>query len=350
MRRSNEPRIYGPYKHGDVWRNHYVTRDARGKRKTEYSTHATRAAAEAELAGARDEAQGITVRMAVDAYLEKVRKRGREDSTIENYEHRLWRLLGLPGNANRPIRWVQNRGAELYEASIGDGANDTHINGLNVGRMFGAFCVKERMLKSNPFADVEAVGRKVKGSSKPRLTVNESRVLEEYCFKHADNPDCVLTYGYLMLGKRASELARVTPKDLDDDGWLLKIREAKSEAGIGDAPIPVLLRDLLVALAAGRAPESHLFVNQAGERMSRYVARERVRAITKAAIGREVNPQELRRTWFDNGLRQGRALDSMASMGGHTSIEVTKRSYASREAIAAGAVERNFQIIAGGKR
>jgi len=376
MRRNNEPRAYGPYKHGDLWRNHYVSRGPGGKRQTDYTTHKTRSAAELELAGARDEAQGTTVRQAVDAYLERVRRRGRADSTVENYEHRLWRLLGLPGNSERPIRWIAYRGEELYQASV-FGAGDTHINGLNVGRMFGEFCIKARYLKANPFKDVEPVGRKVKGSTKPRLTVNESRQLEAYCFAHADNPDCVLTYGYLMLGKRASELVRLTVRDLDDDGWLVIIRKAKGEASVGSVAVPGELRDMLLGLARARinlpgtinggeerktstltlptsnglgGPALYLFVNQAGEHMTRFVARDRVKAVLKAAGVTVLPPQALRRTFVDNASRQGFALRSIADMAGQKTIGVTTGNYMSPSVVQSSAVERNLKVLAGGKR
>ncbi len=347
MRRSNW-RVNGPYKHGNKWRVAF-SRGSGRERETRYEVAATQAEAESIVAGARDESQGFTVRMAVDEFLEAKRPNV-EATTLENYEHRLWRLLGLPGNSTRPVRWTVGRAAELYRLSIGDGANDTHINGLNVGRMWGSWCVKKRILKVNPFADVEAVGRKVKGSSKPRLTVNESRQLEAYCFEHADNPDCVLTYGYLMLGKRASELVRVTARDLDDDGWLLIIRKAKSDASVKPIGVPERLRDMLLALAKGKPSGAHLFLNMSGKPMSRFVARDRVLGVLKAAKVSVLPPQALRRTFTDNAERQGFSLRSIAEMVGHTSVAVTERSYVSPERVEQGAVERNFKVLAGGRR
>ena len=151
-------RVNGPYKHGRKWRVVY-TRGSGAARETEYDAFDTRAEADACIEGAVDVKQGFTIRKAVDAYLEAKRERGLAGTTIENYEHRLWRLLGLPSNCARPVRWVGGRGSELYAASV-YGAGDTHINGLNVGRMWGAWCVKKRILKSNPFEDVEALRRR----------------------------------------------------------------------------------------------------------------------------------------------------------------------------------------------
>ena len=347
MRRSNEWRVYGPQKHGRKWRLQYV-RGSRATREVAYESFDTLAEAERGLAAARDEAQGVTVRMAVDMFLERIRARGRAASTIENYEHRLWRLLGLPGNENRSLRYVQHRGAELYAASV-RGASDTHINGLGVGRMWGAFCVKERLLKVNPFADVEALGQRRHGSSKPRLTVNESRRLEAFCITHGHNPDCVLTYGYLMLGKRASELVGVAARDLDDDGWLLRIAKAKTTASVKPVGVPPELRAMLLGLAEGLPPEARLFVNQSGEPMTRHVAWARVRKILKAAGVPELPPQALRRTFTDNASLQGISLHSIAQMTGHASPAVTRRSYMAPEQFDAAQVQRNLMVLKGGR-
>lgn len=350
--RDGKPRAYGPYKHGNQWRvawAEYVDVNGVRTRTTTYEIVDSEAEGIELVAGARDEAQGFTVRMAVDAFIEAKKTKGLASTTIDNYNFRLARLLGLDRNANRPIRFVAGRGGELYAGSI-RGAADTHINGLNVGRMFGAWCVKQRMLKTNPFADVEAQGRKTPGAAKPRLTVNESRKLEAYCFQHSSNPDCVLTYGYLMLGKRASELVGVRVRDLDDDGWLLRITKAKTEASVKSIGVPERLRAMLLELAKGRAQDAHLFVNMSGEPMSRYVARDRVRAVLKAAKVPVLPPQALRRTFVDNAERQGFALHAIADMAGHESTAITRRSYMSPERVESGAVERNLKVLAGGKR
>lgn len=353
MRRSNGgPRFYGPYKHGDKWRVHIVRTaivDGERERTTTYAICDSRDEGVELVEGSREEAQGFTVRMAVDEFIEHKRPNV-ESTTLENYEHRLWRLLGLPGNSTRPIRWVAHRGAELYQASIEGAKNDTHINGLNVGRMWGFWCVKRRYLKVNPFADVERVGRKVHGSTKPRLTVDESRQLETYCFENASDPDCVLTYGYLMLGKRASELVGVTARDLDDGGRLLRIRKAKSAASVKPIAVPEKLREMLLDLARGRAPDARLFVNLSGEPMSRYVARDRVKAVLKAAKVTELPPQALRRTFTDNASLQGFTLKTIAEMTGHETDAVTQRSYISPERVEQAAVERNLRVLQGGRR
>lgn len=362
MRRSNEPRAYGPYKHGDVWRVHWVyPRGADGKRPTKYTTHATRAAADLELAGARDEASGVTVRQAVDLFLERVRSKGRADSTVENYEHRLWMILGLPANAGRSIRYVNGRGADLYVASLTRHkptkavarAADTHLNGLSVGRRWGAFCVKEKLLKKNPFEDVEGVGRKAIGADKSRLTVNESRVLRAYCHRSGDQ-DATLTLAYLLLGPRASELVKRDVRDLDDDGRLLWIGKTKTSAGRRRLLLPDELQPLLLALTKDRATDAPIFVNLAGERMSRFVARDRVKAVCKAAKVPVLTPQALRRTQATLATDAGATGPMVSAHLGHVTdadlAQITKRSYVEPNAQRDAQVERSFRVLAGGKR
>lgn len=287
--------------------------------------------------------------MAVNAFLEHKRAKGCAESTVDHYEFRLKMMLGLPKNDARPIRYVARRGQELYDAAIVGRAADTHIEGLAVAKSWGAWCVKRRILKVNPFAEVEPMGRKRRGSTKPRLTVNESRILEAYCLARPTEQDCVLTYGYLMLGKRASELVGLTARDLDDNGWLVRITKSKTEASEGAVGVPETLRPLLLGLAEGKAADVPLFTKWNGEQMTRYVARDRVKAVLKAAGVTVLPPQALRRTFTDNAGRQGFALRSIAEMVGHETDAVTQRSYIERGVVEGAAVERNFKVLAGGR-
>lgn len=361
MQRSNEPRIYGPYKHGDVWRLHYVRRRADGTRTTEYTTHATRAAADLELAGARDETQGITVMMAVDMWLEKQRARSRADSTIENYEHRLWMTLGLPGNALRPIRWVAARGTELYQASLvrtvngvaKKRADDTQLNGLSVAKRWGAWCVKEKLIKANPFADVEGVGRKAIGADKSRLTVDESRTLRDYCHANA-NQDTTLTLAYLLLGPRASELVKRVVRDVDDDGQLLWIGKTKTAAGRRRLILPDELRPLFLELTKDRSPDAPLFVYKGDTQMTRFVARGRVMGVCKAAGVPVLPPQALRRTQATLATDAGATGPMVSAHLGHVTAgdlsQITKRSYVEPNAQRDAHVGRSFRVLNGGRR
>jgi integrase len=238
-------------------------------------------------------------------------------------------LLGLPGNANRPLRWLTHRGADLYKAARNGKASDTHINALFAGKTWGSFLVERKMLRANPFAAVKPVGRKRKGADKERLTIDESRRLRAYCLKHGKHdPGAVLTLGYLLLGARASELVKRDIRDLDDGGRVLRIGATKTEAGRRSLAVPDELAELLIELALNRAPAEPLFQTD-GKRWSRFVARDHVRRICALASVPVLSPQALRRTQSDLATDAGVAALAVAAHLGHAGTAVTRRSYVS---------------------
>lgn len=322
-----KPRVNGPYKHGRKWRIQF-TRGSGDSRETSYETFATKAAAEAGIDAATDLAQGVTVRAAMEQYLAECRARGLAATTLSNYEDRLQCLLGPV--LSRPVRAVLARAAELYAATWPGRAADTHRHGLVVGRLWARWCVKRGLLRVNPFVDVEMVGRKVVGADKARLTVDESRQIEDWCLTHPADPGAVLTLGYLYLGSRASELVKRDVRDLDDDGRLLWIRATKSEAGRRRLAIPPELRLLLLGLAAGKASDAPLFAGERGVRWSRYVARRQVQRACAAAGVPVLPPQALRRTQATLATEAGETALAVARHLGHATgaaPAVTGRSY-----------------------
>lgn len=347
--RSNEPRIYGPYKHGEQWRNHVVVRRG-GKRTTTYDVYPTRELAEAALAGARSQAQGCTVKQAVDALLEEMRKAGNAQSTIDTNEFRLWHFFQLPQNSNRPLRWLSTRGQELYDAAQVRRSADTHQAELALAKQLGDLALKRRWLRVNPFAIVEPVGKKTHGSTKPRLRVDESRKLREYCLAEPGDQHRVLTLAYMLLGSRASELVKRTVRDLDDNGHLLWIERTKTIAGTRRLGIPDELRVLLLGLAKGKAPDAPLFTREDGKIATRYWAYHHVKRILREAKVPELPPQALRRTHSDLADEAGQSAIAIARHLGQTSATVTNRSYRDKNVAADARVERTLRVISGGRR
>ena len=347
MQRNSEPRIYGPYRHGDVWRLHVVTRRGRG-RQTVYRVYPTRDLAEAALGGARSQAQGTTVKMAVDALLAKMRSDGLAESTIETNEFRLWHFFQLPRTDNRPLQWLRNRGDELYAAAQVDRSADTHQAELTLAKQLGALCVRRRWLRANPFEDVEPTGRKTHGSTKPRLRVDESRKLREYCLARPSDQRCVMTLGYLLLGSRASELVLRSVRDLDDGGNLLWIDRAKTIRGNRRSVIPDELRVLLLGLCKGKRPDEAIFTKDNGKRATRHWAYYNVRRVLGEAKVPVLSPQALRRTQADMATEAGETSLAVARHLGQTSDVVTDRSYRDRNVVADAKASRALKIIQGG--
>jgi len=337
--------VHGPYKHGKKWRVHFVTVSG-DDRSTEYETFASRAAAQACVDGARDEAQGITVSAAIDAFIAVRRAQGRAELTIVAYDGRL-RLL-LADYLTRPVRSIQHRGAELYTGALDGRSADSHRNLLIAGSMWGKFCVKQRWLKGNPFAEVEPVGQRVHGADKVRLTTDESRKLEAWCLARPNNQDAVLTLGYLYLGPRNTELSRRCVRDLDDDGSVLVIGKTKSKNGRRRLRIPTPLVNMLRIMCAGRAGDEPIFHGGLGKQMTSEYARKTVRRACKAAGVTVVPPQALRRTQASLATEAGETSLAVARHLGDT-LAVAESSYIERGTADAAQVERAFRVIRGGR-
>lgn len=350
MRRSNEPRIYGPYQHGDQWRLVVRTRQSGGGWATTYRSYPTRAEAEAALAGARSQAQGATVKMAVDALLAVMRKEGLGESTITTAEYRLEHFFQLAKNGNRPLSWLRLRGQELYDAAQVGRSADTHQAELALAKQLGALAVKCRWLRANPFDGIENVGRKRHGSTKPRHTVDEAVKLQRWCLANTGDQCAVLTLAYLWLGSRASELATGSVKAIDGGGTILRIGKAKTTSGVRKLKLPDELRALLLALTKGRRADAPIFTNGDGSRMTRYGAYHHVRRICKAAGVTVLGPQGLRRTQSDLATDAGETSLAVARHLGHASTRVTDRSYRDADVVAAAKQERALRVLAGGLR
>jgi integrase len=353
-RRRNKWRVSGPTKHGRKWRLQFA-RGSGEARQIRYETFDARADAEAAYDAAVDFAQGTTVRQAMEQFLAEKRARGLAESTLESYGERLLLLLGPV--LSRPIRVVLTRAAALYECTwVGVGgrprAADTHQHALMIGGLWARWCVARGLLKSDPFADVIPIGRRVVGADKPRLTVDESRQLEAWCLAHPEDQGAALTLGYLYLGSRAGELVRSEVRDLDDGGNLLWIRVTKTAAGRRRLAIPAALRELLLAMAAGRAPDAALFAREDGTRLSRDSARRHVVRVTAAAGVTVLPPQALRRTQATLATEAGETALAVARHLGHATggaPAVTGRSYVGRDAAAGARGERALKLLQGGR-
>ena len=341
-------RAYGPYKHGNKWRVHFVDRSG-GGRSTTYEIFDAEADAQRCRDGANDEARGVTVSAAIAAFLEAKRTQGRARLTISTYEGRL--TLFLAKYLTRPVRAIANRSAELYDAAIANHSADYHRNMLAVAGIWAKWCVKRRWLRSNPFAEVEPVGRRVLGADKARLTVDESRKLEAWCLARRDQ-DAALTLGYLYLGPRCSELAQRSVRDLDDGGSLLWIGKTKSVAGRRKLRVPIALGELLRQLCADRPGDSPIFVDSKGKRMTRNAARPRVRAVCALAGVPVLPPQALRRTQASLATEAGETALAVARHLGHSTSgapKVTAQAYIERDAAVAAQGERALRVIQGGR-
>ncbi|HKP08331.1 MAG TPA: site-specific integrase [Microbacterium sp.] len=285
---------------------------------------------------------------AIKAFVDSKRAQGRAELTLGTYASNLSVLLAE--YLHRPVRSIATRGAELYAAVLDGNSVDYHRHLLAVGGIWAKWCVKQRWLRADPFADVEPLGQRIYGADKSRLTVDESRRLEAWCLAHPEDQGAILTLGYLYLGTRCSELACRDVRDLDDDGRVLVVGKTKTRAGRRKLAIPESLRELLAAWCTGRSGDAPIFTDATGQRMGRNAARKHVRRVCDAAGVQVLPPQALRRTAADLAHAAGQHPLAIARFLGHSTgaaPKVTEQAYLERGAAAAAQGERVLEALRG---
>jgi len=348
MERRGKVRAYGPYKHGNKWRVHFVDRSG-GTRTTTYEVFDSRADAFRCKDAATEECEGISVSKAIKAFIDVKRAQGRAELTLVAYESRLNLLLAQ--HMARPLRSIVHRGPELYEAVIPGHSPDYHQNVLAVGRIWAKWCVKRNLLRANPFTEVDPVGRKTYGADKARLSTDESRRLEAWCIAHPDDQGAVLALGYLYLGTRCTELACRDVRDIDDAGRVLVVGKTKTPSGRRKLAIPDALREMLWAWCKDKPGDAPIFTDARGDRMGRNAARLRVQQACREAGVTVVPPQALRRTQASLATEAGETALAVARHLGHSAgavPKVTGRAYIDRDVAVAAQGERALRVLHGG--
>jgi integrase len=134
----------------------------------------------------------------------------------------------------------------------------------------------------------------------------------------------------LLMGMRVSEISDRIVRNLDDDGRLLWITDAKTQAGIRRLQVPQQLQPLLRRIAANKQPTDRLF----GPNVHRHMVLRHVRRICKAAGVPVIPPHGLRGTHASLAMTAGATGDLVAAALGHESFTTTERHYARADAIA----------------
>jgi integrase len=343
MRRERRERVHGPYKHRRRWR--VIVTGADGSQVTE--SFETEAEAERVAAAARAQSEGRTLTHAVDAYEVSLRERELAGETVTRARRHLEKLLQLEKNGGRALTWLTPKRAEkLYADTRASSAVDTHRNALAAGRSLGRFAAKRGWLPGDPFADVEAVGRRKRG--KPQLSIDETRKLVDKCVAE-NSRESLAVAACVLLGCGASEIAHRKVRDLDDCGRVLHVTKGKNEYRVRSLEVPDDLRPLLRALAGDRPGAAYLFGDADLARPTRYWVYWHCGRLCRLAKVPEVSPHGLRGTHSTIALGAVSTSHSVvaalaaagAALGHAPGSPITASTY-----VAPGAVDRARQRAA----
>lgn len=313
-------RVFGPYaeRGGKVWR---VTIQVGRGRSADRKPHCfTDEAAAKEFASkARAQIGAKTVESAFEDYLEHLVRDGRRPGTITTARYRLRGLfepvLGLP------LRELnEKRAQKLYDAYTVGRAPDTHQGALFLAKScFEWLRRKAKLVRWNPFDDVDPIGRKNKG--KPQLKKDDTRKLYRWLCVHAATDDraCAALMA-LTLGLRAHEVVGRTADHLDNDGTELMVTVSKTKAGVRAVRLPEVLQTALGQRAKTRTgrllPYKAPWVRTATEW-----------CCEQAGVA-PVCAQALRGMYATATLEAGIDPNAVARSLGHTNAKITRAAYA----------------------
>lgn len=346
-RPTDRPYVCGPYRHGARWRLVFYTPDGFG-RKVLHRSFATEAEAKRfKREFRRHVAAGQrTVEATIEEYLEHLkRKRGNKSGSVTTSGYRLRRLLD---GDMAIVDLTPRRAQDLYETMIEEGYEragkaiaysvDAHQDSLMEAKAFARFCVNKRYLASNPFERVEPEGKKKK--RKAQLRIDESRTFVRYClsvWNETQDRRAIAALLPMQHNLRASEVAELAARDVDDNGRILWVAFGETELGEDVAKTRSSKRAARIAphlqgpmrwLAKHPAtPDGRLFAKESGAPADRHWVLYWVREFCKDAGVPEITAHGLRGTYASIRKLEGASDEQIADEMGHSDTGSTARGH-----------------------
>ena len=308
---------------------------------------------EVQLAGAPKQ----TVRTILQEYLREQVTAGRsKQATADDIHLRISILLRNYMDAT-PGTITVKRATELYGLAVHEPRKKTgvplsaasHRYYLAVTKAFFRWAVKHKYASSNPFADVQPVGKVNRG--KPQLRIEEARRFVTAALDLYKKKGDLMSLGALVAlgcGLRASEVRLRRVRDLDDGGRILWITSGKTHNAQRNPLIPTFLRPYLIEASRGRPSEAFLFGDnkaRPGAPRRRQAVNIAVARICKHAGVPQVCPHSLRGLWATLAVESGAATEAIASALGHGSFTMTARHYAQPVAIQNAKTARVMDVL-----
>lgn len=341
-------RVLGPYRDKGGFRIIHVHRTgARDSYWFATEEEAQRAREAFQVAGQEPDP---TLDEALTEYATYMRDdKGNKPSSIEQTRHKLRRFF--PDLGVTLIELTPESCEAYYQALRtapkrhgGVLSVDYHRNALSEARTFLQWCVKKSWISENPLDGVEGVGRRNHG--KEQLRIDEARkwLAKATELAHQGQGGAVAAMMTLLMGMRCSEVISRVVRDLDDDGTLLWIPDAKTAKGKRTLRVPDQLQPLLSRLAANKAATDLIFGAH-----ERGWPRLWVKKICREAGVPEVTAHGQRGLHSTLAVEAGVTSKAVADALGHESFTTTARSYAQPEAVGRAKQAQALRVLQGGK-
>lgn len=341
--------VFGPFRHGNKWR--IFTRAACGSQPVYLSFPTESEAEEAKkLMKAEIERKNRKARTIEDCINEYrgfcLTDKGLKLETVDSAEAKIKRLL--EGELDREIGTLTPaHAATLYRdlatrispATGKPYSAATHRITLITAGTFGKWLAEKKYLRANPFEGIKPIGKMKRG--KDQLRIDDSRKWYAEALRMAETDNgAVAAIMALTMGMRASEIVNRKVRDLDNNGSILIIGEAKTRRGVRSLVIPEILRPMLARAAQGKGPDDLLlgFGN-------RQVVRQWTHKICEAAGVPLVCAHALRGMHSTLALEAGATAPLVAATLGHD-VNMTIGTYSAPGAAESGRTGRVLDVLA----
>jgi len=352
-------KISGPYRHADGYRCRITSSSGRSWAPTAATEN--QALRRAEKQAATSALQGnLSIADAIEAYVRSQQAADARPSTLEGTRRALtvyWSgMLDWPVGRITPRRaqeqydalqvWVGPRGHTLAVA--------THRSYVQTARSWGRWVVAKGWMRGpSPVDVVKGVGRKKRG--KPQLSLDEARRFYSVALDLARRGDAgaVAVLMAISMGMRTSEILSRTPRDIDNEGTLLRINDnpqldfkCKNESAKRPVAIPTDLQPVLAQMCRDKLPGAPLFASKSrsGRRPRQWMPEQVERLCTLAQVPK-VCPHSLRGVSATAAAAAGALPELVAKMLGHTSSTMTRDHYIAPGTSEAAELERGVQVL-----
>jgi integrase len=335
--------VLGPYRNGKKWR--LLVFDQHRQARV-FDDRETALRVRERLLIELDGRASRTVGAVVEEFLAYKRKRGCVDSSIRAVQTKLaWLPMAEALNRISPMK-----AEALYCEQTEKVAAATHHAHLRFTKALFKWCVKQKYIDGNPFADVQPIGRAKRG--KLQLRQDEAKTLSAHLIDRASSGHfhALALMVQVLLGLRSSEVLKLRKRDLDCGGTQVVIEGTKNENAkrtveLKDAPI---VMELLARRVASLAPEALIFAPEGQARpLSNTTLHKALWRFCKRAGVPLVCPHSLRGLHSSLAVQAGATCSLVAQALGHGSDSVTKRHYIAPSALSSARSARVASALLG---
>lgn len=340
---SESARVLGPYPNGQKWR--LVVKEGTRRKSMVFDTREQAEGVRGSLLTALEDRACRAIGDTVDEYLAFKQKRGCTERTLRTVRDKL--IPFLP--ASETLRSITPEVAErLYAEQTEKVAVATHHKNLRDAKAFFGYCIRQKYLTENPFADVQPIGKANAG--KPQLRTDEARKLSDYLIGRATDGDlyALALIVQVLLGLRSGEALKLRKRDLDCGGKVVVIDGTKTKNARRtlelDAPS---VRTLLLRRCEPLAADALIFVNTAGAQIATSTLWKKLALYCRRADVPTVCPHSLRGLHSTLAVKAGATSTYVAQALGHSSDAVTRRHYIEPAALDAVRASRVAEALLG---